>query len=428
MFVAAGLVAFIVGASVVSADFSLDDWLYLKPIVLAVDRGDETLVELFPDAEVFANSSPGLIDLRIVADDGTEVPFKLVVSRGERQRSSFGVSLRDKGHVSGQHTTFIADLGEEGVLHNEIEIRTPSRNFRRSATVEASGDGEAWTKIAEGQVYDFTVKEIPLTTRDTRVKYTDSTARYLRVRISEDGEGPLEITGATVFFVKETPPREANWPAAIRSTSRDTDRRTTLVELDLGVTGLPSHRLAVNVPGVNFYRKVNLEVSFDQEEWRALTAGASIYSYDTPKFVGSSLAITYPESTARHFRLVIFDEDNPPLDIQGVEVWGFQRRLVFAASPGKSHKLYYGNVGARQPSYDIERVFPYLATEALPQATLGPHAANPEFVAEIPPPEPVSERLPWLFPGAVALAAVMVALILFGVLRRAREFLPPPAE
>ena len=43
MFVAAGLVAFIVGASVVSADFSLDDWLYLKPIVLAVDRGGRKL-------------------------------------------------------------------------------------------------------------------------------------------------------------------------------------------------------------------------------------------------------------------------------------------------------------------------------------------------------------------------------------------------
>ena len=123
---ATGLAAFMVAASVVSADFSLGDWRYVKPILLPMDLRDEALVELFPDAEVYANSSRGLIDLRIVADDGTEVPFKREVSKGERQRSSFAVSLRDKGHVSGQYTTFIADLGREGVLHNEIEIRTPS--------------------------------------------------------------------------------------------------------------------------------------------------------------------------------------------------------------------------------------------------------------------------------------------------------------
>ena len=152
---------------------------------------------------------------------------------------------------------------------------------------------------------------------------------------------------------------------------------------------------------------------------------AEIYAFDTPKFVGKSLTITYPETTSRYLRLVIHDEDSPPLTVQEVNVWGLRRRLVFIADPQQSYELYYGNEEARRTSYDIERVFPYLATEKLPEATLGPQTTNPYFVEEKPP---VSERFPWLFPTVVAVAAIVVALLLFGIFRQVRKSLPPPKQ
>jgi hypothetical protein len=106
-------------------------------------------------------------------------------------------------------------------------------------------------------------------------------------------------------------------------------------------------------------------------------------------------------------------------------VWGLWRRLVFSAKPEHSYQLYYGNVETRHPSYDIERVFPYLATEELPEARLSPQVTNPDFVEKKPP---VSERFPWLFPTVIAVAAVLVALLLFGIVRQARKVLPPPPQ
>ena len=201
---------------------------------------------------------------------------------------------------------------------------------------------------------------------------------------SRRSEGPLDITGAAVFFVKERQAREVAWPVSILGTSRDTERRLTLVELDLGASGIPSQRLTLDVPEVNFYREVTLETSPDRETWRVLVSRYAIYAYDTPKFTGNSLTLTYSEATSRYFRLVIYDEDNPPLNVQRVDMWGLHRRVVFSAGPGRSYKLYYGNIEAHRPSYDIERVFPYLATEDLPQAKLGPQADNPLFVVELP--------------------------------------------
>ncbi len=421
--VAVGLLSVLVSYSL-WADFSLKDWRYFKPITLPSDLDGKEFVELLPDSEVFGGSSSNLVDLRIIADDGTETPYKFEVRKGDRQQTPFSVALRDKGYVPGLYTMFTADLGRSGVLHNEIAFDTPSANFRRTAIVETSEDGATWAQVVEQQVYDFTVKERNFTTRDTHVKYPDNTARYVRVQIADEGEGPLEITGATVFLVKETPAQEVRWPTHALDTSRDSDRRATLVELDMGTRGIPTYRMAFRVADVNFYREVTVEASADRTTWDQVRPRDAIFAYDTPKFVGTDLAITYPEVTSRYLRLTIHDEDSPPLDIQGVEVWGVQRRLVFEADPNQSYKIYYGSADARRPSYDIEQIFPYLETEELTQVQLGPQATNPQFVEKRPP---VSERFPWLLPAAIAVVALVVALILLGVIRQARKVLPPPS-
>lgn len=411
-------------SSGVAADFSPRDWHYVKDIALPAELQSEGLIELTPDRELYAGAANGLADVRIIGESG-EIPYKLEISKAESKRTSFPVSIQDKGYIPGGYNIFTADLGREGILHNEIEIETTSANFRRTATVETSNDSTTWMGVVEQTVYDFTVKERGFTTRDTHVRYPESTARYLRVKIADNGEGPLEITGATVFFVKETPAQEIPWSSPVFTTSRDAGQRTTNVEIDLGTPGLPTYRLAINVPDVNFYREITLQSSADRENWATIVRRADIYAYDTPKFVGGSLVVIYPETTSRYLRLVIHDEDSPPLTVQGVNVWGLWRRVVFTADPQQSYKLYYGNTKARQPSYDIERVFPYLVTEKLLEAKLGPQTANPSFEEEKPP---VSERFPWLFPTVVAVAAIAVALLLFGIFRQARKVLPPPKE
>jgi hypothetical protein len=67
---------------------------------------------------------------------------------------------------------------------------------------------------------------------------------------------------------------------------------------------------------------------------------------------------------------------------------------------------------------------PYLETEDLPAGILGPQAENPDFSESQ---APLSERLPWLIPVVVALAAVAVGLLLFGVVKQARKVLTPPS-
>ena len=78
------------------------------------------------------------------------------------------------------------------------------------------------------------------------------------------------------------------------------------------------------------------------------------------------------------------------------------------------------------PSYELERILPFLETDNLPVGALGPQADNLGFKVEEER-LPFSERYAWLITVAVVVAALGVALLLFGVVRKAKKVLPPPS-
>ena len=415
-------------APLVWADFSVQAWRFFKPVVLPANLAETSLLELVPGREVFPHAARGLADLRILeVDSQQEVPYVLLVERGEQRRSSVAVRMRDLGHVPGQHTTFILDLEREGVLHNEFEISTSSHNFQRDIVVEGSEDAENWRVLDEsGQIFDFTIKERDFTTRDTRVKYPSSTARYLRVRIIDGELPPLDVQGAVVYFAQQIQPRRAEFPINISLRVEDAAERNTQLFLDLGSRGFPTNRISLTTTQENFYRRAKLEGSHDNELWTLLRRSENIYVFNTPKFVGSQIFISYPESRYRYFRLTVFNEDDPPLPVIGAQASGFLRKLIFFADPGGSYRLYYGNPDAEPPSYELEQVFPYLVTENLPVIGLGAHTANPLFTGPLEPSKPFTERYPWLLPTVVALAALVIGVFLTSLFRQLKGMLPPP--
>ena len=406
------------------ADFSVSDWQYVKTITLPTDLGEAMLAEVVVDSQVFARANKGLGDLRIVRDGEEEVPYQLAITRGGSRRTPHNVRIQDLGHLPGRHTELVIDLGQPGLLHNEVEIFTTSKNFRRKVVLESSNDGERWLTVSQGvEIYDFTVAKRNFNARNTVVQYTESTARYLRVRILNDGEAPLAITGASAASLVEEEPLRTEYPAQIIDRGEDSTREISSLTVDLATTGLPTDRLTLGIGETNFHRRVTLEGSLDGESWRAISGSGEVYAYQTPKFTGSNLMVDYPEVTYRYLRLSIHNQDDAPLAVDGVTASGLRRRLIFQAAPEATYGLYYGNTLARQPSYDLERFLPYLETSNLPGAELGEQQNNPQFAL---PELPVSERFPWLITLGVAAVAAVAGLLLFGVLRQAKKVLPPP--
>lgn len=420
----------LLSATIVSADFSIQLWRFFKPVPVSEVLSDTSLVEVVPDTDVFSNAAPTLSDLRVVEENSQqEVPYILLVERGEQRRASVSATMHDLGHLPGQHTTFVLDLKQQGTLHNELEIDTSSGNFQRDIVVEGSDDAETWKILDEsGQIFDFTIAERGFNTRDTRVKYPSSTVRYLRVRIVDGELPPLDVQGTVVFSTQQIQPSRTEYPLVISSPVEDPSENSTGLVLDLGNRGFPTNRISLTIAQDNFYRRVRLEGSHDNTVWALLRQSENLYAFDTPKFVGSQLSVGYPESRYRYFRLTVFNEDDAPLTVTGVKASGFLRKLIFSAESGGSYRLYYGNPDAEPPSYELEHVFSYLVTENLPVARLSAHTENPQFTGPTIPSKPFTERYPWLGPTVVAIAALLIGVFLTSLFRQLKGMLPPPPE
>lgn len=404
------------------ADFDLALWRFFKVVTVPPGTAAGDLAELALDREVFQESSGGQADLRLLAG-GEEVAYQLVVAEGREERRSVPVKVRDLGYVPGEYAGFMADLGDGGSLHNEVEIFTKGKNFRRSVVVEAGSDAETWAVLEEGsEIYDFSVEEQGFNARNTRVGYPESAARYLRVRVLDGGAGPLGIDGAGVAFSEEVPAVEIPYAPRVLSSGEGAGDRSSFWILDLGNRGIPAGHLSFHTTASNFHRTATVEGSDDREDWQLLGSGP-VYSYDTSKFTGSSLSLDFQEGSYRYYRFTVQDLDDPSLPAEGFTLHGLERKLIFQSQPGVEYFLYYGNPEARQPSYDLERIVPYLETGNLPAASLGVQQANQSFTG---PDVPLTERYPWLAPVGVVVAALAVGALLFGVFRQARKLLPPP--
>lgn len=413
--------------SFVLADFDLKEWRYEKSIKLP-EISETQFVELTFDEEVFAKAASGLRDIRVISGIGEEVPYKLLVEKSTTERVQLSGQILDKSFVPDQHTSFVVDLGQAGLFHNQIDINSSSINFRREVVVEGSNDRSSWAVLSnKGIIYDYTDPAAGLKARNTRIRYPESTVRYLQIRINDQGEQPLNILGASTYLEKKEQAKSISYVASIIDRSENEESQTTQLIIDLGSSGLPNNRLLLAVAAAegNFQRDIGIEKSADQEKWSILKSRDVIFSFNTPKFKGSKLEVSYPESTSRYFRITIFNQDNPPITIEEVKVFGILRKLVFEVDPNQSYRLFYGNSGARYPRYDLERYFQYLETENLLQATLGVQRDNSSFEEKVPPPPPVTERFPWLLPVVLGVSIVGLGAFLFFLFWSVRKKLVP---
>ncbi len=84
------------------------------------------------------------------------------------------------------------------------------------------------------------------------------------------------------------------------------------------------------------------------------TLGSTIWARlpeDKPKNL--TLPLSSAPSTNTVF-LEIENDDNPPLELSSVQLWWPTSRLVFKAKPTDPIALYYGNIKAAAPRYDLE--------------------------------------------------------------------------
>ncbi len=390
-----------------AADFDATRWQYRCRIY--VDQPDRMQV-LVLNRGIYERSRPDLGDLRVTRN-GREVPYLLEALPEKDESREAPAKVIDRAVLSGTGLQVTLDAGERKVRHSQVRLVTGEKNFRQLVRLEASDDARNWFTVREnGYIFDFSEGGRRAQVLD--VDYPVSTRRYLRATIY--GWQRTDAVEEARLWLHERQEAVRDVVAAPPPSRReDPQTKSTLLELDLGTSGVPHDLVRLESDSRSFHRAVDVEYSDDGRDWRLLRHTV-IYQIPGER----SLHISFPERTERYLRLRIANGDDEPIAVTRVQIEVTRRQVKIPPySLGGDYFLYFGNPAARPPVYDLSAVLS--RQEPLPEASpdLRPWQRNPSYQ---PPPDqrPWTERHRALFYAVLLLSVAGMLLLTVYFLRK----------
>jgi hypothetical protein len=398
------------------AQASMSPWAFF--VEVTPGSGAPGRYKLAVPLGVMNDAREDLADLRLYDAGGREVPYALRIRKDVDEKQEMGTRLFNQANV-GTASEVSVDLRENPGEHNEVEIETEGRNFRRRVDLEGSDFGKDWRTLKTGDVI-LNFESQTSTVESNRVSYPTSRYRYLRVRVFADEltskQAPV-VSGVKVLMALHEKGELTKWTAAVSPYQllRNQGAPASSWSIDLGAR-VPIDRLMIDVDDASFSRPFQVEVVDDTQNIRLVASG------ELTRRVGEErrpLVVNFEkEESAQKLRLVINDYNNQTLTISSISAGAPARQLVFDLKETASQplRLFFGNPKASAPHYDFEKELPAkLSTEPM-RSEVAAVSNNPDYRPE---PLPLTERIPWLIYVVLAASSIALAIILISLARTA---------
>jgi len=378
--------AFASVAGAAGPQIDVDAFRYMR--TLGREGAGPVVIE--PDSRLFAHTQPGLADLRIVTETGSQVAWRPYPDPPATMHRQLAVVYR--GTQDGKRVVLF-DTGSRRRTLDEIELDVLGGGFVGRADVLGSDDRTTFTKLSSTVVYDITGAS---NARSTTVVFPRTSVRYYLVRAAR----VPEVAGGSATVVSRPGRPEVKRP--VRRVSVSARRRVTLVTLDLGFRRVPVDSLRLIATTPVYDREVEVRESGDGRAWR-WAAGGRVF-----RLPGSRAQELDVSTSSRFLRIAIANGDDRPLTgIQVTPVSDSRAILVKGGDPGLL-RMVYGRRTLGPPEYDFELLpVAALGLGRARTATLGQETRIP---ASLPSPDVTSffERYDWLVPGLLGLAAFAI--------------------
>ena len=325
-------------------------------------------------------------------------------------------------HEQDNTVEVVVSLGRDAPPADGLTVYTPLLNYERRLRVFGSDDGKDWSLlVGNGLVFDYSRF---MDVRNSEVRLPKNHYRKLKIiidAITDSRESPfMELTrklkdGAEQERTERTTlerrplridrlefwheaqreigrqDKKTAYPVEFR-TEEDPKEKATLVHLR--TRRQPLTEVKLETTSRNFSRTVVVEKPVThgvRTDWVAVVQ-SQIRLIDFRGFHSEDLTIGFPEHREEEYRIVIRNEDNPPLCITGVKARGNVYRAVFLAAADEPYRVYYGSEQVAQPKYDVAAVLlPLRQGSNAVAAMLGPRSpirrpAQSRATSSAPPP------------------------------------------
>lgn len=395
------LVAFAADASV---------YKYSRPVIRQ-DAAGETLLAVPLDKLVYAASQDGFHDLRLIDQSGVETPYllqKIANRKTVMQRQPSRIETQSLQKTGEDGIVITINLDKDAANADGLSIVTSQHDFEYGLQILGSLDGNDWRPLVEhAEIYDYS-RYMAMANRDValpannyrffrivvaKATHTRSAELLELTRTLRGGEEeqrneqqvlhqePLHIERLEVWhnqpqILPETP-QQFDYPLAAFKISQDAEHKTSLIDIDsqrLPLTGFKLH-----IDTANFSRNSEVQIPLKQGiETRMQVIGtALLQAVHFQNIHSERTELAFPEQRREHYRIIIQNQDNPPLEVSAVVGTGTAYQLLFLPQAGKSYRLQYGSDKAAPAVYDTASIQELLGRGyQITAAALGPETAE----------------------------------------------------
>ncbi len=339
------------------------------------------------DSLVYANSAADFRDLRLIDQNGSETPYLLQkiasqqpVTRRQPSRSET-VALQKSGDDG---IVISVKLAKDAANADGLSVVTSQHDFEYELQIHGSNDGQTWQLLTDkALIFDYS-RHMNIGNRDIALpansyrQFKIFVAKASQTRAAEILALTRTLHGSEELQRQETTnlrteplhierielwhkhsetlagdSQTFEYPITGFKISHDAEHKTSVIEVDSHRQPLTGLLLKIDTP--NFNRAAQVQIPLLQGiETRMQTIGSgtldALHFQDINR---DQTEINFPEQRQPHYRIVIENQDNPPLHINTVVGTGLGYQLLFLPQAGFSYRLFYGAEHLEKPNYDL---------------------------------------------------------------------------
>lgn len=385
------------------------NWRYSRAVELEPSE-QPRLASIVVTPEVYAHAQTDLQDLRVIDDQGSQVPYVLHARTGSSRSEARDTRLLESSFTPGRFTQVVLDVGEKTPFHNAVEVVTPEQDFITWVEVAVSDDAKNW-RIVRDRAPIFRFRKEQREGNQT-ISYSENNARYIRLRIL-DGTKRFPVTRAEASYHVTEEAERAPVPVSLAPDAQ-AGPQASVWRADLGAATLPISEVRFEVEQAEFHRAVRVRSSNDGQEWE-FNASGEIYRFRQGDKLQEWLRVDFPPARGRRYwRVEVLNGSDPPLEGARPTLYTTPQRVIFWQKSERSYRLLYGQSRAEAPQYEMARLTDRKAMEGAAPGRLGTEEVNASYAD----PQPWTERHAGVIWVALGIAVALLGLSALQAMRR----------
>lgn len=397
------------------ADFDERYWEMYAEIQISPEEQLPSLGAIFLEPWYFENTKTKISfsDIRILSGNRVEVPYQIITRSPETKTEELTVRMLNLSQTKQKETYFEGFIEKTPVIYNMVEILSEERNFYRQVQLFGSMNAKEWNLIrSDAVIFDYSGEE---NLRHTKITFPDSHYRYLSIKIINNADKPIKITGLKVYYNKTDIGIEIRGNAFISKQETDSRKKESIIIVNL-YPNFPVRKINLMASDKNFQRRVGVWVMQDSKEW-IKWSDDMVFDFSTEKVKESKMDITIPEISAKELKFVIKNYDSPPLNITGINIIGYKKTAIFKLYGRQKYYMFWGNPQAKSPQYDLSQLIMKHTAKDIRLFTIGEKKKNPKFIGSEKR-LPFTERYKYLLYGVIILVMAGLIILQYKVIKK----------